>query len=345
MICLSISLALLAPAADQRSEGPSAPPTTAHVRQAAEGGIRFLEKEGMAWVKKQGCAACHHIPLMVWALNEAKNQGYSVPERTLGEVTSWALSASNQAEAFPDLPLDKKRTEVDYLGPLFMALAVGAARETDASAQKERHRLLTHVVTQQEADGSWEANRGGRPPVHSPRDIQTGWLLLALSQPAFRQGAEDAWKVQREKAAQWLARATPGADRQALVVRLLAYRHLGKSPEDQQRLLESLLRQQEADGGWAQKQGMASDAFATGQALYVLGRNGEKSFAEPIKRAQTFLVRTQRPDGSWPMTSRPAEPKGPGPARNLRPISYIGTAWATLGLVRSSPAQTPGTDH
>jgi hypothetical protein len=31
------------------------------------------------------------------------------------------------------------------------------------------------------------------------------------------------------------------------------------------------------------------------------------------------------------------ETTGPGPAGNLGPIRYFGTAWATIGLVRSSP--------
>jgi hypothetical protein len=73
-----------------------------------------------------------------------------------------------------------------------------------------------------------------------------------------------------------------------------------------------------------------SDAFATGQALYVLRGSRDTGVAETVRRATRFLVDIQQLDGSWQMTSRSAEP--PGPARDLKPIVYVGTAWATMGL-------------
>ena len=52
-------------------------------------------------------------------------------------------------------------------------------------------------------------------------------------------------------------------------------------------------------------------------------------------RSVAFLVATQKEDGSWPMTSR-AHP-GEKPFTNPVPITYFGSAWATMGLVRSVP--------
>jgi hypothetical protein len=91
---------------------------------------------------------------MVWALSEARQRGYRVNDNLLGEVTSWALAEENHAQVFPDLPLDKKRTETDYLGPLLMVLGVGAMKDKDAAVEKARQRLLAHVVSQQGNDGS-----------------------------------------------------------------------------------------------------------------------------------------------------------------------------------------------
>jgi hypothetical protein len=75
---------------------------------------------------------------------------------------------------------------------------------------------------------------------------------------------------------------------------------------------------------------MASDAWATGQALYALAHAGIKPDEPIIQRGHAFLVGTQRDDGSWPMTSRPAKPGGEG-SKSLIPITAAGSAWATLG--------------
>ena len=85
---------------------------------------------------------------------------------------------------------------------------------------------------------------------------------------------------------------------------------------------------------------MASDAWATGQALYALAHAEMKSSDPVVARAQSFLVRTQRDDGSWRMTSRPTKPGGKG-CKSLIPITCAGTAWAILGLVRSDRRGKP----
>jgi hypothetical protein len=69
--------------------------------------------------------------------------------------------------------------------------------------------------------------------------------------------------------------------------------------------------------------------------LYVLSLVGVKKDRAKVRRGVRFLVDTQKKDGSWPMTGR-AHP-GATPANNLVPITYFGSAWATLGLMRSVP--------
>jgi hypothetical protein len=80
---------------------------------------------------------------------------------------------------------------------------------------------------------------------------------------------------------------------------------------------------------------MASDAWATGQALYALAHAGLKPTDPTIARAHAFLIQSQREDGSWPLTSRPKSPGDEG-ASNLIPITGAGSAWAVLGLTRSA---------
>jgi hypothetical protein len=94
--------------------------------------------------------------------------------------------------------------------------------------------------------------------------------------------------------------------------------------------LAAIEREQGADGGWSQTSEMESDAYATGQTLYVLARAGIHPEAASLRRGVAFLTRTQLSDGAWPMTSRVN-------AKNLAPIQGAGTAWAVLGLLRATP--------
>jgi squalene cyclase len=91
----------------------------------------------------------------------------------------------------------------------------------------------------------------------------------------------------------------------------------------------AILGEQNDDGGWSQTPDMPSDAYATGQTLYVLACAGVKPGAPEMRRGVEFLNHTQQEDGSWPMTSRVK-------ARNLNPIIDAGTGWAVLGLIRAS---------
>jgi squalene cyclase len=98
--------------------------------------------------------------------------------------------------------------------------------------------------------------------------------------------------------------------------------------------IEKLLARQNKDGGWGQIKDRPSDAYATGQALYVVSIAGVKNDRLEVRRGVAFLLANQKENGSWPMTPR-AHP-GATPMTNPVPIIHIGSVWATLGLMRSS---------
>lgn len=125
---------------------------------------------------------------------------------------------------------------------------------------------------------------------------------------------------------------------QAIALRLLLDVRSGKPPEQLQPGIDRLLGMQNTDGGWRQLPEMPSDAYATGQTLWVLSFAGVQPDRPEIVRAISFLVANQRDDGSWPMPFR-SHPGLEEPARVRKPIpiTYFGSAWATLGLVRMVP--------
>jgi hypothetical protein len=68
-------------------------------------------------------------------------------------------------------------------------------------------------------------------------------------------------------------------------------------------------------------------------------RGGIDRGAPTIVRARDFLLKTQKLDGSWPMTSQPpnsgAGNEGTG---DVAPITLTASAWALLGLLQRTPA-------
>jgi hypothetical protein len=76
-------------------------------------------------------------------------------------------------------------------------------------------------------------------------------------------------------------------------MRLVLWPRVGRPAEEWEPLARRLRERQNADGGWGQDQEMASDAWATGQALYALAHAGVKPDDPLVIRAQAFLLKTQ----------------------------------------------------
>ena len=76
------------------SEPTSVPrATTPQVRQAVDRAIRYLQTESAAWLKTRRCAACHHVPMPLWARGEAERQGYAIDKKFVTETAESLLVA------------------------------------------------------------------------------------------------------------------------------------------------------------------------------------------------------------------------------------------------------------
>lgn len=318
---------------------PEAPVTPQQVRKAVEQGLAFLEKDAAKWRTERKCATCHHGTMTVWALSEAKGQGYPVAAETLADVAKWTkerlkdVNGSSPRDTRPGWNM--VNTPAVYLAVMSQAIP-----KQNAISSDELKDIVGHLTRYQEADGSWAwslappANRF--PPVFESDEVVTmlGYLALqphALASAKEKSAARDSW----EKAAAWLRKAKPTDTTQAAALRLLVKVRAGEPAPTLQKEIDQFLRRQKQDGGWAQLEDLPSDAYATGQALYLLSLAGVKNDRPEVQRGVAFLVANQKVGGSWPMTPR-AQP-GAKPATNTTPITYFGSAWATLGLLRSAP--------
>lgn len=223
------------------------------------------------------------------------------------------------------------------LDNMHQLLVGGASRLGGARDAEWEQSIAVTLAKLQDPGGSWQA-AGQLARTTEQHDITSGWSALALAaveQPTDEVQARLAAALERRK------KVEPGKNLESLVVRMLCEQKFGAAEKAGQ-LRGELLTLQNADGGWGRTAGAVSDAFSTGQALYGLSFFGPGD-AAAIGKAQRYLVSTQTDAGSWDVPpERITHSTGEGRLKRLVPIyRYWGSAWATIGLLRTLPAAPP----
>jgi len=294
-------------------------------------GLDFLAKDSIAWREQYKCASCHHAALVVWSFREAKQRGLTIDDTLLNDLNT-QMSEAGDGKFSGERPADRPRAFNSKA--LYFSLALAQNPDPRATAHAGTALLLSTVKADQTEDGSWSTWPGLRQPIFVGSD-ECVTILGVLSMLAAADAGDAGAIAARDKGAAWLRAHDTDDDPQTLALRTILWSKLGRPADESQRWIELIRSRQNADGGWSQSAEMASDAWATGQALYALSAGGAATDDAAIVRGQAFLISTQREDGGWAMTSRPMQPGGEG-SKNLVPIIGGGSAWGVLGLVRSS---------
>jgi hypothetical protein len=338
-LCLSWPVLAGEPAAIPRA-------ATRQVQQTVDRATKYLQCESAAWLNSRKCAACHHVPMPLWALGEAERQGYAIDKQFVADTTESLLGSKDKLKAskiFPD-PADPPDPRPQgrglNMGLPFLAVAAQSLPALTGGQKQSLKLVAEEIVKKQQPDGSWEFFAGlRRPPINESQTTDAAWIIMALQ----GQSGPDAAESQRAalaKALGWLDAAKRSDAHQDKALKVLLGVRSGKPRTALQPTIDDLLALQRADGGWSQTvPEPKSDAFATGQTLYVLSLAGFSAERPEIRRGIDFLVATQRPDGSWPMVSRSTPDGSPGGARLLTPITCAASSWATLGLARLVPKE------
>jgi squalene-hopene/tetraprenyl-beta-curcumene cyclase len=302
------------------------------VKATIDRGLAFLVKDALAWKEKYNCASCHHASLVIWSMREAKQRGHAVDEPVLAELAKWVAESGDGK-----FGLARPASAPKAASPkaVYFALALGADPNPNGVSLNGMKRLLKTVEDEQTENGSWSAWPETRPPIFGNSDASLTALATLALLPAAAIGVDSA-KAACDRGVRWLTETKTDDDPQSIALRLVLWKKLGRPAVELEPLVGRIKERQNADGGWGQTKDMASDAWATGQALYALAHAGITPDEAVIARAHAFLAKTQRDDGSWPMTSRPTKPGGKG-STSLIPITGAASAWAVMGLVRSSP--------
>lgn len=326
--------------AQNDSASPESPVGVPQVRQTVANSLTFLEQDGLEWETKK-CVSCHHGPWLMWSAYEAKRRGFVVKEESIEQVRAGSLKAYS---SHPKLQPTSRDVLNDLsINVIYLTFGMGAKGKPDADTVKFFDKAAAHLIEQQKEDGSWKViikKFDGRPvpsstttppeltttflmaPLIDNDDVTTLWALLALDYREPVGISQEALARSKEKGLKFLSDNPPSDTLQSLVLRIMLSKRLGKA-DDVQTLVKQLLAMQQDDGGWSQTQKLRSDALGTGQALVALTSAGLPTESPAIVKAWGFLIKNQKPNGSWDVTSRAYQ----APEFS----SYMGTAWAPPG--------------
>jgi ankyrin repeat protein len=307
------------------------PKPAASVRAAVERSIPLLQKTDAIFTQKTNCISCHHNTLTAMTVTVAQKNGFSVDEQ-VGRSQVKKIAAG--LEIWRERVLQGVGIPGEPNSVSYMMVGLAAANYPSDAATDAMARL---VLTRQLPDGRWESSEH-RPPIESTGDISITAIALRSIQVYGPKAQHAKYEASVKRAADWLMTAkSETIDERAF--QLLGLGWAGVKPNDAviKNAVRALLKEQRADGGWAQLPTLTSDAYATGQALVALRQAGNIAMTDPAyKRGIEFLMKTQREDGSWYVRSRsiPLQPyfESGFPYGPDQWISTAATNWATMAL-------------
>ena len=194
--------------------------------------------------------------------------------------------------------------------------------------------LAANLAASQGGDGGWHLPGYSRSPLQDSDFSRTAMAMRALKTYGTP-GRADEMKQRIERGKQWLLHAEP-VILEDMDMRLVGVAAAGASAAELRKLAEPILALQRSDGGWAQRQGFPSDAYATGMTLWALNEAG---VMRPDAKGVKFLLGTQSADGSWHVASRATKFQqyfeSGFPYGHDQWISTMATGWAANALALS----------
>lgn len=305
----------------------------AAILAAVQAAIPLLERTAVDSAKEfiahgQQCISCHNQLLPLIAVSTAKSRGVPYDKQALMDMLRMAAPPDGAGLPFA--------AEVTFHPSA--TIMVGYTQWGLALESVPRHFMADASVqiaaAHQREDGSWR-EMFSRPPIVDG-DIPPTALAIRSLTLAQMPGRKAEMDERVARARDWLRKSKPRVTEEH-VYKLLGLHWAGEPRDKLATLVDELAGLQRDDGGWGQVPGLASDAYATGQALYALYDAGGRTLEDLVfRKGVACLLRTQMEDGSW-FVRRRAYPFQPTmdpkfPHGRDAWISAAATSWAVMAL-------------
>ena len=323
--------------AGARNGVPYAPPARKlagerPVLDAVERGTAILQRSATEFFTQSGCVGCHHQPVAALAVAAARGAGAHVDDAA---AKSYVKMMEGESTFFQQSLLE--RLDVGGLtdGPTWKLTALAGEHYAPTPLTDV---MVTYVANFQRHDGSWWLGGIARPPLEEGPIARTALALRAMQ--VFGTPAMKSDFDRRIALARGFLSTAKASSNDEMAMQIAGLHWAGADGEKVRVLGKALVAAQHPDGGWAQNRNLASDPYATGEALYALHDAGVLKPNDPVyQKGAQFLLSTQCADGSWYVRSRapkfqPYFQSG-FPFDHDQWISSTATSWAVRAL---SPA-------
>jgi ankyrin repeat protein len=304
------------------------PDETVDARAAVTRSIQLLERTSDQFFHKSGCFACHEQPPAEFAAAAARAKGIPTDEKASYERIRQITSTINPVALEGAAALGGADNNL-YAVEALLRGGYPSNRITDF--------LAANLAASQGGDGGWHLPGYSRSPLQDSDFSRTTMAVRALKTYGTP-GRSVEMKQRIEQGKQWLLHAEP-VILEDMDMRLVGVAAAGASVTEVRKLAEPILALRCSDGGWAQRQGFPSDAYATGMTLWALNEAG---VMRPDGKGVKFLLGTQSADGSWHVASRATKFQdyfeSGFPYRQDQWISTMATGWAANALALSIDA-------
>jgi ankyrin repeat protein len=295
-------------------------------RTAVQRSVSLLERATSQFFGKAACFACHEQPAASFAVGATRGKGITIDEKMINERWAQLTSALNVSQLEGAAPLGGADNNL-YVAEALVRSGYAADRKTDV--------LAANLAAYQAGDGGWHLPGYTRSPIQDNDFSRTAMGIRALKTYGTS-GRAVEMKERIERARQWLLHANP-ITTEDFDMRLTGVASAGAPASDLRKLAEPILARQRADGGFSQRDGFASDAYATGMTLWALANAGVVQPNQDVyRKGVKFLLTTQNKDGSWHVSSRATKFQiyfeSGFPHGHDQWISTMATGWASAAL-------------
>jgi ankyrin repeat protein len=281
---------------ESRASVRPAPKPAGSVRAAVERAIAPLQRCDVAFLQRAGCVSCHNNSLTAMMVAEARPRGFRINEEIasgqLKKIAAFLQENSERALENEGLP-----GGIDTVSYILLGMAAEKYPSDTVTDVWARYAKNT-----QSSDGRFKCLTV-RPPLEASDFQVTAATIRSLL--VYAPGSHRTeYRRAVERAVRWLEKTEP-ASTEDHAFRILGLKWGGGTRHTIRNAASQLLKLQRSDGGWGQIPPLASDAYATGQALVALRESGIIAASDAqYHRGVRYLVDSQLEDGSWLVRTR-----------------------------------------